>query len=98
VYLSTVVDGCVCRFHAGHCEEHLAVEAVLGDDELDIQKWAILPIIIPPNLFQPGQCLAWGLTNQPTPMLAEDSWKPEKEHVILRVWEVVTIQGQTPSV
>jgi hypothetical protein len=96
--VSTVIDGCVCRFHAGHCEEHLAVGAVLGDGEMVLQNLAILPIIIPPNLCQPCQCLPWGLTNQPTPMLVVDREKAEKEHVILRVWEGVTIQGQTLSV
>jgi hypothetical protein len=91
VVSSTIIDGCVCRFHAGHCEEHLAVGVVLGDNDLDLQNWAILPI-------QPCQCLHWGLTNQPTPMLVVDSEKAEKEHVILRVWKGVTIQGQTSSV
>jgi hypothetical protein len=36
--------------------------------------------------------------NQPISMLVVDSEKAEKGNVILRVWEVVTIQGQTPSV
>jgi hypothetical protein len=31
-------------------------------------------------------------------MLVVDREKAEKEHVILRVWEGVTIQGQTLSV